>query len=85
MRRGERRKPKRFVRTPGGRSKVQFLKKRTDPARCWMCGTSLAGVPRVRPSELARIPRSSRRPNRPYGGNLCPSCSRRLIKLRARE
>jgi len=84
LRKSERRKPKRFVRTPGGRSKVQFVKKKTAPARCWMCGTLLAGVPRVRPSELARIPRSSRRPNRPYGGNLCSRCSRQLIKERAR-
>lgn len=84
MRKSERRAPKRFVKTPGGRSKVQIRKVAAKPARCGMCGAILAGVPRARPPELSKIPRSSRRPNRPYGGNLCPSCSRRVIKELAR-
>lgn len=84
MRKSERRAPKRYVKTPGGKSKIRILKKKTKPARCAMCGAPLAGVPRLRPSELSRIPRSSRRPNRPYGGNLCSACSRRVIKEQIR-
>lgn len=80
MRKSERRAPKRFVKTPGGRTKVHIRKAAARPARCGICGAILAGVPKVRPSELSKIPKSSRRPNRPYGGNLCSSCSRRMLK-----
>jgi large subunit ribosomal protein L34e len=28
---------------------------------------------------MSKIPLSQRRPNRPYGGNLCPKCMRKLM------
>ena len=44
----------------------------------------LHGVPRERPHGLKSLSRRSRRPERPFGGNLCPECSREKIKGRLR-
>ncbi|MQY69224.1 MAG: 50S ribosomal protein L34e [Hadesarchaea archaeon] len=73
-----------FVRTPGGRTIVHYKEERAGVARCASCGRPLGGVPRVRLSELRSLPRSSRMPNRPYGGYLCPACVRQTIKETAR-
>ncbi|MHA1594662.1 MAG: 50S ribosomal protein L34e [Candidatus Baldrarchaeia archaeon] len=71
---------KHFVRTPGGRVVIHYEKKKVDFAKCALCGKPLGGVPRLRPSELRKLPKSSRRPERPYGGYLCPNCLSRKIK-----
>ncbi|MEB3861267.1 MAG: 50S ribosomal protein L34e [Desulfurococcales archaeon] len=61
-------------RTPGGRTVTRYERRRPGPARCARCGRPLAGVPRARPSVLRGMSRTSKRPERPYGGVLCPSC-----------
>jgi large subunit ribosomal protein L34e len=48
--------------------------------RCAECGIRLHGMPRLRPSALKKLPKSKRRPNRPYGGYLCARCTRQLFK-----
>ena len=75
----------RFVRTPGGRVAIHYKEKKPSSAKCANCGRPLGGVPRLRSSELRALPKASRRPNRPYGGYLCPICSRQLIKNSVRE
>lgn len=67
-------------RTPGGRTVIHYRKKKPSPAKCAICKKPLKGVPRVISSKLKRIPKSEKRPNRPYGGNLCSSCMREKIK-----
>ncbi|MCS7386281.1 MAG: 50S ribosomal protein L34e [archaeon GB-1867-005] len=76
---------RRYVRTPGGRGVIHYFKRRPNPAKCAICKRELHGVPRLRPSKLRKLPKSSRRPNRPYGGNLCPACLERLLKITVRE
>jgi len=71
---------KRYVRTPGGRTVVHYHKRKPSPAKCAVCGRSLNGVPRLRPVELRKLPKSLRRPERAYGGYLCPRCLRELLK-----
>jgi large subunit ribosomal protein L34e len=66
--------------TPGGRTVTHYRKKKPSPPKCAVCKKPLKGVPRVIPSKLKRIPKSEKRPNRPYGGNLCSSCMRKEIK-----
>jgi large subunit ribosomal protein L34e len=73
------------VTTPGGRVKVHYVKKRPSPARCASCGKPLHGVPRGLPSEIAKLSKSKKRPERPYGGNLCPSCAKSRIKSKNME
>lgn len=74
-----------YRRTPGGRTVIHYRRKKVDWAKCANCGSILNGVPRLRPSEMRKLSKSERRPNRPYGGYLCPRCLRREVIRRARE
>ncbi len=76
---------RRKVRTPGGRTVVHFEKRKPGPARCAICGRILNGVPRLRSVELRKLHKTDRRPERPYGGYLCPQCLARLLKEAARN
>ena len=73
-----------FVRTPGSRVTVHYRESKPKKASCGTCGVQLAGVPRQRPAVLRKFPRSARRPERPYGGVLCSSCMRLVLKTKAR-
>ncbi|MEM2874946.1 MAG: hypothetical protein QW567_02860 [Candidatus Hadarchaeales archaeon] len=72
---------KRSVRAVKG-TRTLYGEKTSRPASCASCGRPLAGVPRGKGARKA--PRSSRRPNRPFGGYLCHACARNEIALRAR-
>ncbi len=69
-----------YRRTPGGRTVVHYERRKPNPARCARCGKPLNGVPRLRPSQLRKLPKTLRRPERPYGGVLCPKCLSELLK-----
>jgi large subunit ribosomal protein L34e len=71
---GLRAKKRVYVKVPGGGLKLRFKREKPNPARCAWCGSVLGGVPRLSSRELRRLARSSRRPSRPYGGYICPSC-----------
>jgi len=73
-----------FVRTPGGRTVLQHKRRKNAPAQCAECGANLPGVARGTKTEVNALPRSARRPSRPFGGMLCSRCTRRTIALRAR-
>ncbi|NOZ88993.1 MAG: 50S ribosomal protein L34e [Crenarchaeota archaeon] len=72
------------VRLPGGETVVHYEKRRPGPARCMICGRPLNGVPRLRPSQLRKLPKTARRPERMYGGVICPSCLEKLLKKTVR-
>jgi large subunit ribosomal protein L34e len=74
-----------YVRLPGGETTIHYEKRRPGPARCAICGRPLNGVPRLRPSELRRLPKTAKRPERMYGGVICPSCLAKLIKKTVRS
>ncbi|MEK6951258.1 MAG: 50S ribosomal protein L34e [Nanoarchaeota archaeon] len=74
-----------YVKTPGGRTALHYRESKPTRAHCGQCGRALAGVPRERPVILRRIPKSSRRPERPYGGVLCSACMRLLFQAKARS
>jgi len=61
-------KIQKFVKTPGGRTIVHYKGKKLSKSICAICGKMLAG----------------KRPERPHGGNLCSSCTRRKIIESAR-
>jgi len=71
-------------RTPGGRLKFRYRRNKVSKARCSICKKPLSGVPRKRPSSMSKLSKSKKKPERLYGGNLCVSCLRNLIKERAR-
>ena len=62
------------VRTPGGKLVIHKVEKKVNFAKCGVCGTPLAGVPRVKAYKLKSMAKTKKRPERMYGGVLCPSC-----------
>ena len=73
-----------FVKTPGGRTTVHYRERKPKRAHCAHCKTQLSGVPRELPAVLRSLPKSARRPERPYGGVLCSACTRTLLQAKAR-
>lgn len=72
------------VRIPTGLTN-HFTKKKPRKARCSVHGMLLHGVPRGNAVDIARLPKTKRRPQRPYGGNLSSKAMRELIVRKARE
>lgn len=68
-----------FVRTPGANVAVHYRKRKPSKAQCGVCGAILKGVPRERPYKMKTMPKSSKRPERPFGGVFCSRCSREKI------
>ena len=66
--------------TPGGASVIHYEKKKVGKHVCSSCKKPLYGVPRGRKNEIKKLPKTKKRPTRPYGGNLCSKCMRSLIK-----
>lgn len=71
-------------RTPGGRSVIHYERSKPHVAVCGVCGGRLGGVP-VSAGSLRRVPKSSRRPERFFGGVLCSSCLSYVLKLSVRS
>ncbi len=73
------------ITTPGGEARTHYRKEKPSPAVCANCGGILHGVPRQRPIALGSVPKSRKKPERPYGGNLCSACMRQRIKDQFRK
>ena len=73
------------TKTPGGVNVLRYKKKKPSKHVCAECGAVLHGVPRGRPFEVNKLAKSKKRPNRPFGGNLCPKCARKHFKNEARK
>ena len=73
-----------YVRKPGGKTTIHYKKKKPKIAHCSGCGDILKGIPRERPYKMMNMPKTKKRPERPYGGVLCSKCLRNLIKGKAR-
>jgi large subunit ribosomal protein L34e len=73
------------VKTPGGRSVTRFERRKNAAAKCAVCKKPLSGVPLGRDSWIAKLSKTEKRPERPFGGNLCSSCARREMKKRLFE
>ncbi|MEM4717880.1 MAG: 50S ribosomal protein L34e [Desulfurococcaceae archaeon] len=67
-------------RIPSGEVVVKYEKRKPGRAKCAICGADLNGVPILRPSKLVKLAKSEKRPQRPYGGYLCPNCLSRGIR-----
>jgi len=73
-----------FRRTPGGKTVLAHELRKPAKVRCSRCDAVLPGVPQLRVPQLRTIAKSSKRPERPFGGVLCSRCSRLEQKKRAR-
>jgi large subunit ribosomal protein L34e len=68
-----------FVKTPGGKTVTQYKRRKPSHAKCANCERRLAGVPRDIPARIKKLPKTQRRPDRPFGGIYCPKCSKQKI------
>jgi len=66
-------------RTPGGRTVIHYERRENAPMRCGRCGAILNGVP-IRERERRKLPKTMKRPERLFGGVLCPRCLREVLK-----
>lgn len=64
---------------PGGRLVVHFVKKKPKNAHCSTCEKPLGGVPRKFPAQVRNMGKTERRPERMFGGVLCPQCLKRKL------
>jgi len=74
-----------FRKTPGARTVVHYKKKIPAKPKCAVCRAVLKGVARANANELRRMPKTMKRPQRPFGGILCSRCSRNELKKLARK
>ncbi len=72
------------TRTPKSKVKTVYTRRKPSKAVCAICGKELHGVKRVLPNDLKKYAKTSKRPSRPYGGYICSSCLRKLMKEKAR-
>jgi len=73
------------LRTPGNRLITHREKRRPKVAKCAICKKPLHGVPRLNPVDMKKLAKTKRRPERPYGGSLCSSCMRSLLRKTIRD
>ncbi len=74
-----------FVKTPGSNTHVQYRQRKPSKAVCAHCKKELMGVPRELPAKMRNMPKTAKRPERPYGGVLCSACMRGVMKEKARS
>ena len=60
-------------------TKIQYKKRVTSKKVCKNCRKVLSGIPNTIPSKFKTLPKTKKRPSRPYGGVLCSSCMRKEI------
>ena len=72
------------VRLPGGSTVLRHERRAPGKAQCGMCGEVLKGVARGLPYQIGKLAKTERRPERPYGGNLCSKCMRKVMVEKAR-
>jgi len=72
------------IKVPGGATRLHYRERKPGKAKCNSCGSILKGVPRERNLKMHKLPKTKKRPERPYGGNLCSKCMRSLIVEKVR-
>ncbi len=73
-----------FVKTPGGKTVRTYRLRKPGRHVCGGCGTRLPGIPHLLSSKFKNLAKTKKRPQRPYGGVLCSSCTRAEMVNKAR-
>jgi len=68
-----------YVTTPGGREVIHYKRRAPAKSKCAECETILHGVARGSPAQVKKLPKTARRPERPFAGKLCSKCMRKAI------
>lgn len=73
------------TKTPTNRVVVHYVQKSPQKPKCSKCGVALQGMGKKTPIQVSKLPKSQRRAERPFGGNLCSKCSKATLKSKARK
>jgi len=76
---------RRVLKKLASRVTIHYKKRNPAKAKCGDCGKPLKGVPRARPFKMQNMAKTQKRPERPYGGNLCSKCMRAKMTEKARS
>ena len=75
---------KTIKRLPGGGHAIHTRRGKVNTASCSDCGEKLSGVPTGNKFKISKLPKTKKRPERPFGGVLCGSCLKKIIKEKLR-
>jgi large subunit ribosomal protein L34e len=64
---------------------IREKRRKGNVAKCARCGEQMHGVPRLNASEMKKLAKTEKRPERAYGGYYCSACTRQLFKEKARK
>lgn len=79
--RSERVSRKKFVRTPGGETRVHFIEGKTGKRECALCKGQLHGVPHGKGrAQVRKLAKTERRPSGLFGGVLCSGCRTKIVE-----
>lgn len=82
---GERRKGRKFTRTPGAKTAMHFFKGKSSKKTCAICDKALSGVASgKRRYGVSKLSKSQKRPERIFGGVLCRGCCSEIIEETAK-
>jgi large subunit ribosomal protein L34e len=70
--------------SPGGKKVLKKKSEKPSKTRCALCAKPLAGVPCRAPSQLNKLSKTEKRPERPFGGVLCSKCLSQVIRDKVR-
>lgn len=74
----DRRKKKKFRKTPGGKTKRVFFKKHSSRKQCALCERVLSGT--LTREREAKASLTEKRPSAPFAGSLCNVCRARVFE-----
>lgn len=66
-------------------TKIVHVRRKPKLGTCAVTGQKLKGVPRALPVDMRNMPKTKKRPTRPFGGVLSSKAAREEIKSRARK
>ncbi len=78
-------KRRKKVVTPSGENKIHYIARTPSFAVCALCHGKLKGVPRASKVVGKKLNKVQKRPDRMYGGYLCPQCLKEELKKNARK
>lgn len=73
------------TKVPGGKTVTHYTKRKLSTPKCASCKKTLKGIKTMTAKTLKKAAKSEKTTNRPYGGNLCSECARKLAKNIARQ
>jgi len=77
----ERSSEKKFVKTPGGKTKIRYFKGKAKKHHCALCKGILQGVAHsLRRKGVSKLSKTQKRPSVSFGGVLCTNCRKSVFE-----